>query len=161
MEQIWVERLHIRVEDSGVSASPPLNLPEEPGKGFAAGLTLDSIRLQGDDFHSMTKFMDEVRLIGAPDPPPLPSGIMEEVCGSSSLCTPQPPPNSSEQRKATRLRVCKVGVLKGIKIYCYGASNNDIYSHKSDGKGVPSDSELQRLMVCLYYERTRIEDLYI
>ncbi len=153
LKQVWVERLHVRVEDSGVSASPPLNLPEEPGKGFAAGLTLDSIRLQGDDFHSMTKFMDEVRLIGAPDPPPIPTGMMEEVQESSALHIP--PPNSSEQRQATCLRVCKVGMLKGIKIYCYGASNNDIYSGKRDGKGVPSDSELQRLMVCLY-EGTQI-----
>ncbi len=152
MKQIWIERLHIRIEDSGVSASPPLNLPEEPGKGFAAGLTVDSIRLQGDDFHSMTKFMAKVRLVGAPDPPPLPTSMMD-IQELSALDT-TPPNSSSSQRQqdTTCLRVCKVGMFKGIKVYCHGVSYNDLYSYKKDGKGVPpSDSDLQQLMVRVCY----------
>ncbi len=140
--------MHIRVEDSGVSAPPPLNLVEEPGKGFAAGLTVDSIKLQGDDFNSYTTFMDEVRMVGAPDLPPLPTSMMEEDQELLDLGAPPNSTSKTEQQATTCLRVCKVGVLKGIKIYCDSVSTNEIYSCKRYGKGIPSDSELQQLMVC-------------
>ncbi len=125
-----------------------MNFVEEPGKGFAAGLTVDSIKLQGDDFNSYTTFMDEVRLVGAPDPPPLPTSMMEEDQKLLDLGTPPNSTSKKQQQTTTCLRVCKDGVLKGIKIYCDSISNNEIYSRKRDGKGTPSDSELQQLMVC-------------
>ncbi len=148
MKQICIERLHIRVEDTGISAPPPLNLVGGPEKGFAAGFTIDSIKLQGDDFNSYTTFMDEVRRIGAPDSPSIPTSMMEgdqeELLGVDTTS-----PNQKHQAHHTCLRVCKVGVLKGIKLYCdSAASKSELFSRETDDNCVPSDSELQQLMVC-------------
>ncbi len=40
-------------------------------------------------------------------------------------------------------------MLKGIKLYCdSAASKSELFSRETDDNCVPSDSELQQLMVC-------------